>query len=206
MRVMKTCLCLAASALMLVPVSAMARQLAVAKVTPVGVACIFSPRCGITPTDSLHSIDLFGNGGHGKLLVRTYPGLPGTRAAGLTGYSFFINMAGATSLGMANCVQKLTLDTGPVTAINYDGGAEADVFVVGGAGGADISSVSQTGSKLTFTFAKPICPGRLGMSESLYFGFAAKNAPAPGRGQVTGSLQGVADIDVRVPKHSGPNS
>lgn len=206
MRVFKACLCLAASALVLVPTSAMARQLAVTKVSPVGVACIFSPRCAVAATDSVSYFDLFGNGGHSKLLVRSYPGLPGTRAAGMTGYSFFIDMSGATALGMPNCVQKLTLDTGGVERINYTGSGEADIFLVDGNAGAGLSSVTQTGTKLTFTFAKPICPGRQGMTESLYFGFAAKNGPVPGRGQVTGSLQGTTEIDVRVPRHTGPSS
>jgi hypothetical protein len=66
--------------------------------------------------------------------------------------------------------------------------------------------VSQSGSKITFKFAKEICPGSSAAAQSLYFGFAAKTAPVWGRGQVTGSLQGAADLDVRVPKHTGPDS
>jgi len=204
MRVLKTCLCLAAFALVVVPISAMARQLAVAKVTPVGVACIFSPRCAVTPTDTVSYFELFGNGGRGKILVRTYPGLAGTRAAGLTGYSIFIDMSGATSLGMPNCVQKLVLDTGPVANVEY--GTAGDVFQVDGNAGAALASASQAGGKITFTFAKPICPGRQGLSESLYFGFAAKTGPVPGRAQIVGSLQGAAEVEVRVPKHTGPSS
>lgn len=204
MRVLKTCLCLAASALALLPSSAMARQLAIAKVTPVSVACIFSPKCAVKVTDSTANFRLFGNDGNGKVLIRTYPGLPGTRADGLTGYSIFINMAGATALGMPNCVSKLTLDTGPLAPLEY--GGKAEVFQVDGAGGAGLASATQTGSKITFTFTRPICPGRSGITESLYFGFAAKTGPVPGKAVITGSLQGTADVDVRVPKRFGPNS
>lgn len=203
MRVLPTCLCLAASALVLVP-SAMARQLAVTKVSSQSVACVFAPNCAVTPTDTMSYFKMFGDGGNGRILVRTYPGLPGTKAAGLTGYSFNIDMRGATTLGMPNCVEKLVVDAGPVASLDYAG--KAEIFVVSGGEGPAVSSVTQTGSKISFSFAKAICPGSSPASQSLYFGFAAKNAPVWGRGQVTGSLQGVADVDVRVPKHTGPDS
>lgn len=199
MRVLRNCLGLAACALVLCPTGATARQLAVATVTPQGVACIFTPACAVTVTDTTGTFTLFGNGGRGSLLVRTYPGLPGTRAAGLTGYSLFINMRSDTSLGIANCVEKLTIDTGPVATVNY-AGPPAEVFVVGASGGAGLSRVDQTGSKVTFTFAKPICPPPSRMTESLYFGFAAKGAPVPGKVQIIGT-HGPADVTVRIPKH-----
>lgn len=204
MRVIPTCLCLAASVLALVPSSAMARQLAIAKVTPSSVACVFTTNCAVQVTDTVSYFKLFGNDGNGKLLVRTYPGMPGTRAEGLTGYSFFINMAGATALGTPNCVAKLTLDTGPLAPLEY--GTRAEVFLVDGNGGAGLTSVTQTGNKITFAFSRPICPGKSGMTESLYFGFAAKTGPVPGKATISGSLQGAADADVRVPKHIGANS
>ncbi len=200
MRVLRYCLGFAASALILVPTSAMARQLAVASVTPQGVACIFTPACAVTVTDTTGYFDLFGNGGHGKILVRTYPGLPGTRAAGLTGYSLFIDMRGATALGMPNCVDKLTIDAGPVASVNYTG-PPADVFVVGSSGGAGLAAVVQNGAKVTFTFSKPICPAPSGMTESLYFGFAAKGAPVAGTAEISGSLHGTATVKIRTPQH-----
>jgi hypothetical protein len=200
MRVLRYCLSFAASALILIPTSGMARQLAVANVTPQGVACIFTPACAVTVTDTTHYFDLFGNSGRSKLLVRTYPGLPGTRAAGLTGYSLFIDLHGATALGMPNCVDKLTIDAGPVASVNY-AGPPADVFVVGSSGGAGLASVVQNGAKVTFTFAKPICPAPSGMTESLYFGFAAKGAPVAGTAEVTGSLHGSVVVKIRVPQH-----
>lgn len=199
MRVLRNCLGLAACALVLVPSSAMARQLTIANVTPVGVACIFSPRCAVTPTDATAYFQMFGNGGHGSLLVRTYPGLPGTRAAGLTGYSLFVNMRADTALGSPNCVEKLIVDTGPVETVNY-AGPPAEVFVVGSAGGAGLTSVMQNGSKLTFTFSKPICPSPSPMTESLYFGFAARGTPVAGKAQIVGT-HGTAEVIIRVPRH-----
>jgi len=199
MRVLRYCLGLAACALVLVPIRAMARQLAVANVSPVGVACIFSPRCAVTVTDTTAYFEMFGNGGHGSLLIRTYPGLAGTRAAGLTGYSLFVNMRGDTALGSANCVEKLIIDTGPVESVNF-AGPPAEVFVVGSAGGAGLASVVQNGSKLTFTFAKPICPRPSVMTESLYFGFAARGAPVSGQAQIIGT-HGTANVTIRVPRH-----
>jgi len=204
MRVIPTCLCLAASALVLVPQSAMARQLAVVKVSSQNVACVFAPNCAVSPTDTMAYFQMFGDAGNGRILVRTYPGLPGTKAAGLTGYSFTIDMRGATTLGMPNCVSKLVLDTGPLASLDYGGTAE--VFVVNGAGGPAVRSVSQAGGKTTIAFASAICPGTSAASQSLYFGFASKNAPVWGKGQVSGSLQGTVDVDLRLPKHSGPDS
>jgi hypothetical protein len=190
---------LAASALVALSTGAMAGKLSIATVTPQGVACIFTPACAVTVTDTTGYFELFGNGGHGSLLVRTYPGLAGTRAAGLTGYSLFINMRGSTALGTPNCVEKLTIDTGPVETVNY-AGPPAEVFVVGSSGGAGIAKAELAGGKLTFTFSKPICPAPSGMTESLYFGFASKAAPVPGKVQII-SEQGAAEVVVRLPKH-----
>jgi hypothetical protein len=200
MRVLRTCLGIAACALVAVPTGAMAKQLAIASVSPQGVACIFTPKCAVTATDTVHYFQLFGNGGNGKLLVRTYPGLPGTRAAGMTGYSLFIDMHGSTALGTPNCVDKLTVDAGPVESVNYVG-PPAEVFVVAASAGAGLSSATQTGSKITFTFAKPICPNPGRMTESLYFGFAAKGAPVAGTAEVAADLHGVTTVKIRVPQH-----
>jgi hypothetical protein len=154
----------------------------------------------VSVTDSIGYFKMFGNGGNGRLLVRTYPGMPGTQAAGLTGYSLYIDMHGMTALGMANCVERLVVDTGPVVPLKYVAGKTADVFMVGAPTGIGLGSVTQSGSKTTFNFARPICPGAKAM-ESLYFGFAAKNGPVPGKAQITGTYEGTADVEVRVPKH-----
>ena len=190
---------LAASALVAVSSGAMAAKLAIATVTPQGVSCIFTPACAVKATDTTGYFDLFGNGGRGTLLVRTYPGMPGTRAAGLTGYSLFINMRAASALGTPNCVEKLTIETGPIESLNY-AGPPAELFVVGSSGGAGVAKAELAGGKLTVTFAKPICPSPAALTESLYFGFASKNAPVPGKVQITGT-QGPAEVLVRLPKH-----
>jgi hypothetical protein len=177
----------------------MAGKLAVANVTPQGVACIFTPACAVKVTDTTGYFSLFGNGGHGSLLVRTYPGMPGTRAAGLTGYSLFINMRNDTALGTPNCVEKLIVDAGPIETVNY-AGPPAEVFVVGASGGAGLAKAEQSGGKLTFTFAKPICPSPAALTESLYFGFASKNTPVAGKMQIV-ATHGTADVVVRIPQH-----
>ncbi len=201
MRVLRNCLGLAASALLLCSQSALARDLTVATVTPKGVSCVFTPNCAVSVTDSTTYFRLFGNGGNGRLLVRSYPGLPGTQAAGLTGYSLYIDLRGMTSLGMANCVARLVVDTGPVVPLKYTAAKTDDVFMVGAPNGTGLGSVTQSGGKTTFKFAKPICPGSKISTESLYFGFAAKTGPVPGKGQVAGTMEGTADLDMRVPKH-----
>lgn len=200
MRVLRNCLGLTACAFLLIPQSALARELAVATVTPQGVSCVFTPNCAVSVTDSIGYFKLFGNGGNGRLLVRTYPGMPGTQAAGLTGYSLYVDMHGTTALGMANCVERLVVDTGPLVPLKYNGGQTADVFMVGAPSGIGLASITQTGGKTTFNFKKGICPGTKSV-ESLYFGFAAKNGPIPGKGKLYGSLEGTADVDMRVPKH-----
>jgi hypothetical protein len=182
----------------------MARQLAIAKVSSKDVACVFAANCAVTPTDTMSYFKMFGDSGSGRVLSRSYPGMPGTKAAGLTGYSFTIDMRGATTLGMPNCVKSVMLDTGPLAKLDYAG--KAEIFVVDSGAGAGVSSVSQSGSKLNISFARAICPGTGAASQSLYFGFAAKTGPAWGKGQVNGSLQGSADFDVRTPKHGGPDS
>jgi hypothetical protein len=200
MRVLRNSVGLVVCALLVLSHSAHARELTIANVTD-KVACVFTPSCGVAVTDTTGFVQLFGDSGYGRLLTRTYPGMPGAQGAGLTGYSFQLNMAGAMSLGMPNCAVRLTLDTGPLVPLRYSGKATADLFVVGGSSGVGISSASQSGSKLTVTFSRPLCPGMKTASQSLYFGFAAKNGPMPGKGSVGGSLQGAATVDVRVPKH-----
>lgn len=193
--------CIAACALALVSEDGLARELSVATVTPQGVACVFTPSCAVAVTDSIGYFTLFGDAGSGKLLTRTYPGMAGTQAAGLTGYSFYIDMRGAQSLGSANCVDKLVLDAGPVVPLKYTAAKTADMFMVGAPTGAAISSASQNGTRITIRFAKEICPGSKTAIDSLYFGFAAKAGPIPSKAEITGSLEGTVKADVRVPKH-----
>jgi len=198
MRVLRNGVGLAVCALLVLH-TAEARELSIAKVTD-KVACVFTSACAVVVTDTTGYYSLFGNGGHGRLLTRTYPGAPGSQAAGLTGYSFNLDMMGSMALGMPNCVAKLTLDTGPLAPLRYEDGKTADLFVVDGSG-VGIASASQNGGKTTITFARSICPGSKTAGQSLYFGFAARNAPVPGKATVTGSLQGAAEVAVRVPKH-----
>lgn len=197
---------LAAFALALVSQNASARELSIATVTPQGVACVFAPSCGISPMDSTGFFQMFGQSGYGRLLSRTYPGMPGTAAAGLTGYSYFITMQGARSLGYPNCVKKLTLNTGPVVPLKFAPNRVTDMFMVGAPGGAAIAAVEQDGAKLSIRFAQPICPGDKGIVESLYFGFAARTGPMPSKAQVTGTVRpgatdDMANTDARVPQH-----
>jgi hypothetical protein len=196
----------AVCALALVSQNASARDLSIVLVTPEGVACVFAPNCAISPTDSTGYFQMFGQSGYGRLLSRTYPGLPGTQAAGLTGYSYFITMRGARTLGYPNCVKKLVLDAGPVAPLKFAPNRVTDMFMVGAPGGAAIASAEENGTKITIRFAQPICPGDKGFVESLYFGFAAKAAPMPSKAQVTGSVRpgatdDMANTDARVPRH-----
>jgi hypothetical protein len=197
---------LAVFALALVSQNASARELSIASATPQGVACAFAPSCGITPVDSTGFFQMFGQSGYGRLLTRTYPGLPGTQAAGLTGYSYFITMRGARSLGYPNCVKKLVLDAGPVVPLKFAPNRVSDMFMVAAPDGAAVAAAEQDGSKITIRFARQICPGDKGVVESLYFGFAARTGPMPAKAQITGSVRPGATDDmattaVRVPQH-----
>jgi len=192
----------AAGALVLLAPSALAGQLTIVSVTPEGVACVFAPTCMVNASDTYGVFKLFGNGGVSRVLTRTYPGLPGTKAAGMTGYSLRLDLTASTALGMANCIERLIVDVGPLASLPYAGKGNAEVFAVSGDSGAPLSSATQSGGKITFTFAKPICPaiGARPGQASLYFGFAAKSPPVPGKAQIVGTLEGTT-TDVRVPKH-----
>lgn len=196
----------AVCALALVSLNASARELSIATVTPQGVACVFAPSCAISPTDSTGYFQMYSQSGYGRLLSRTYPGLAGTPAAGLTGYSYFITMRGARSLGYPNCVKKLVLNSGPVVPLKFAPNRVTDMFMVGAPGGSAVAMAEQDGSKITIRFAQPICPGDKGFVESLYFGFAAKAGPVPSKAQVTGTVRpgatdDMATTDARVPQH-----
>lgn len=181
--------------------NAAARDLSIATVTPQGVSCVFTPNCAVRPIDSIGYFTLFGDAGNGKLLSRTYPGMPGTQAAGLTGYSFYIDMRGAMSLGTANCVQKLVFDAGPLVPLKYTANKASDMFMVAAPTGAAVASAEQNGNKVTIRFARVICPGSKVAVDSFYFGFAAKTGPMPTRAQITGSLEGSVNVEARVPQH-----
>lgn len=193
---------MAVCVLVAVPQGALASELTITNATGKSVACAFAPACMVSATDTYGVFKLFGNGGVGRLLTRTYPGLPGAPAAGLTGYSLKLDMTEATALGSANCVERLVVDVGPVASLKYGpGGASGEVFVVEG-GSIGLASVTQNGGRITFNFAKPICPviGSKPGQDSLYFGFASKNAPVPGKGQIIATLEGTS-VEVRLPKH-----
>jgi hypothetical protein len=202
MRVLANTLGFGACLLLVAP--AEARDLAVVNVTP-QVACVFTQTCAVNANDTYGIFRLFGNGGEGRLLTRTYPGLPGAPGAGLTGYSFYLDLGPSTALGTANCVERLVIDTGPLVALPYTKGGTAEIFVVAGQGPVGLASATQAGSKVTFTFTRPICPaahdGRHKWpTASLYFGFAAKGAPSPGKAQLVATMDG-STAEVRVPKH-----
>lgn len=202
MRVLANTLGLGAFLLFAMP--AEARDLSVTSVTP-QVACVFTKTCAVSASDSYGIFRLFGNGGEGRLLTRTYPGQAGAPAAGLMGYSFNLDLGQATALGTANCVEKLVIDTGPLAALPYGKGGNAEVFVVSGQGAPGLASATQSGTKTTFTFTRSVCPAahdgkQKWPTASLYFGFAAKGAPAAGKAQVVATMEG-ATVDVRVPQH-----
>lgn len=195
---------IAACALLLAP-GATAGRLTVAEVSGQGVACVFTPACAVYPTDTYGVFKLFGDGGVGRLLTRTYSGAAGTPAAGMTGYSYHLDMTAMMALGTPSCVERLTMDVGPLASLHYvKGGDAAEVFVVtsGGEGTIGISSATLSGRKLTITFDKPVCPtiGNKPGRDSLYFGFASKNPPVPAKAQLEATLEG-ATVDIRVPKH-----
>jgi hypothetical protein len=196
MRVLK--LGLAVCALALVPQGAEARDLTVVSVSPQGVACAFTPACGVTITETVGYFKMFGATGYGRLRVRTYPGVAGAQAAGLTGYSYYVDLRGVSALGMANCVKQVVLDAGPVVPLKYSKTGTADMFMVEAPSGVPVTA-TQNGSKITVKFAKPVCSGPAG--ESLYFGFAAKRGPVPAKAQLSATQEDSIIVDARLPAH-----
>ncbi|MGD2116274.1 MAG: FG-GAP-like repeat-containing protein, partial [Acidobacteriota bacterium] len=127
---------------------------------------------------------------------------------GLYAYVYRLDLRQLAGITALPCIFELSLDFGPVTALDYDGSGNPDqVFVVtaGGLGSVGPASAEQTGGTVTFTFAPPVCAGSYpgGGETSYFFGLASTRAPRHVNAQIRDTLGGTATLDARVPEAPG---
>src|SRR5215475_6115599 len=164
---------------------AAAAPLVVVNVGAPAVNCVFNPACTVTVTDTIGNYPpASGYTGTPRLQSRTYVGVPGAPAAGLTAYVYRVDFTSATARADINCAVNLKVRFGPNARLNYGGGGPADVFVVttGGLGSIGLASADRTGPVVTFTFTTPVCPTNGFNSPgqtSFFFGIASKLPPKP---------------------------
>ncbi len=204
MRILRNTLGMAVFLLALMAQGALAGSLTIANVNAQRIACVFNPSCQVSPNESAVYIKLFGDAGMGRVQTRIFAGVPSFQAAGVTAYLYRVDMTPTMALGMANCIERLVIDAGPVASLPYNPPGTAEVFVIstGGPGKIGLKSATQNGGRITFTFAKPVCPtiGAQPGTDSFFFGFASRNPPVPAKAQLIATMEGTA-ADIRAPKH-----
>ena len=170
------------------------------------VNCVFDTDCTITVTDTTDPIHVPFATPDGRLQSRTFPpGEPGTPGAGLYGYDYRVDLVAAGGLTAQICVNKLTVDFGPIRRLDYDhDGRLDDVYVVtrGGLGSVAPSSARQSGRTITFTFAPAVCPGNSpGRGDtSFFFGLASATAAHPITAGVAFTNGDSASVGARAPQ------
>jgi hypothetical protein len=180
--------------------AAPASALTVVDVAAPATNCTWNVTCTVTVSDSVGDFTPPGDTAGARLQSRTYPGNPPAAAAGDMAYVYRVDMTGAKGITAVNCVTALTLTFGPVVPLPYVKGkmGTSDVFVVtqGGLGSVGLSSATQSGATIKFTFAAPVCPG----ATSYFFGLGSKTTmPKPGKAQLSYSLGGSGTTDDRAP-------
>jgi serine protease len=161
-------------------------------VNDAAVNCLFDNDCDIFADDTTALFTFDGLGGAGFLQSRLWPrGELGTAGGGLFPYLYRIDMTELIGPGNPACISQFSLDFGPVVPIDYNGDNSPEhgfVVTSGGLGSIAPSSVTQTGTRLTFAFQTPICgdfsPSMDNGVSSFFFGLAS---PFPSQ-EVTAEL------------------
>ena len=139
------------------------------------VARMYNPSGSVVVQDTSPPLALTGLIGSGFVQCRRLPrGLPGAGAAGLFGYEYRISLVGPSEVGPAVGVNRLELDIGTVTPLNYAGTGPADFYILtsGAIGTVRPSSVERTAAgRLVLTFN----PAVLTSQSSFFMGFASTN-------------------------------
>jgi hypothetical protein len=166
----------------LIPFAVEAVPLKVVNVSAPAINCVFNAPCTVTVNDTSDNIPM-STGGTGFLQSRTYMGAPGSPAAGRYAYEYRIDLRNALGAVAISCIDSMTISFGPVvSSLNFGGSPAPDqVFVVtgGGIGTIGLASAIQTGSKIKFNFASPICEGGApGKGDSSFFwGLVSNTTP-----------------------------
>ena len=184
MRTQNNTLILAALIAMTVPASAASTKLEVMTVDPGAVVCVFSPKCSITPADTMGTFppDSAYTGAE-RLQSRTYVGLAGSKGAGTTAFIYRIDFTHAVrSLKDMHCADSVDIEFGPVAKLPYGPkNATADLFVInsGGTNFVGVKSAEQKKNTVTIEFASPVCPasGAYPGLSTFFFGMASAKPP-----------------------------
>jgi len=120
-------------------------------------------------------------GGTAFLQSRTFAGKPGTRASGLYGYEYRIDLKKAVETmvdveGVATkhipCLLSMTLEFGPIVdTLDYDGdGKTGDLIYIvtsDGPGGIGLEHAHGLGNTIALEFDSPICVGASGSLDNI---------------------------------------
>jgi hypothetical protein len=184
MRTLKTALIATTLLAMTVPASAASTKLTVVTVDPGAVVCVFSPKCSVTPTDTMA---MFPPGkaysGAERLQSRTYAGQRGSKAAGSTAFIYRIDFTHAVrSVKDMYCASGIDIEFGPITRLPYGPkGAMGDVFVInsGGVRFVGVKNAEQKKNNVSIEFASPVCPasGAYQGQSTFFFGMASAKPP-----------------------------
>jgi len=162
------------------PVVIAAAPLKVVNVSAPGINCVFNASCTVTVNDTSDNV-VMSTGGTGSLQSRTFHGFPGAPADGLFAYEYRLDLRNAVGATAISCIDWISMSFGPVVStLDFNGDRKPDqVFVVtgGGIGTIGIASAIQTGGKIKFNFASPICEGGApGRGDSSFFwGLVSRN-------------------------------
>ena len=188
--------------------AAHAAPLSVVNVGFPDINCKFDADCTITVTDTTDHFMLPGTAGDAFLQSRTWPvGEAGTAGAGLYAYLYRLDLTHlAGILDQPPCINRLVMDFGAVSPLDYNNdGASDQVFVgtSGGLGSIGLTSVDKTGSTITFNFAPTVCtgsaPGAGNGQTSYFFGLASTRAARNITAQILNTQGDSISLDARAP-------
>jgi len=151
-----------------------ANALTVFNVSAPQINCVFNATCTVVVGDTVGDLTFTQFGSGAFVQSRTYPGQPGTPAAGMTAYEYRIDLTNADKF--VDCVAGFNLNFGPAKLLPIGPNkALGHVFVTtqGGLGSVAVKSADQAGNVITFTFDKYLCPG----ATSYFIGLAAATGP-----------------------------
>lgn len=185
---------------------ATATALTIVEVAAPAINCLFDTDCTITVDDLASHFLPPAATGDAFLQSRLWPaGETGTSGAGFYPYLYRIDLRNAVGLTAASCVTEMSIDFGPVAALDYNGDTKPEqVFVVtrGGLGNIKPVTAMQDGGKITFGFDPAVCVGasRGKGDSSFFFGLASTYPPQSIPAHLVGTLGLDISLSARAPK------
>ncbi|MEZ4681232.1 MAG: hypothetical protein R2932_44160 [Caldilineaceae bacterium] len=178
--------------------------LSIVEVAAPNINCLFDADCTITVDDLASHFIPPAASGDASFQSRLWPaGEAGTAGAGLYPYLYRIDLRNAVGITAASCVTNMTIDFGPIAALDYNGDRKADdIFVVtkGGLGNIKPAAAVQSGDTITFRFDPAICVGGRTGDSSFFFGLASAHPAAVVPARLTGTLGLDNTLRAKAPK------